>query len=124
MMNAANLKRKERCKLFKEAFNTAVLLDRLTVITRNGVTKTRDEHWNNKLPKFSKHLRKWGEAGVVTLRDLKKSKIQDKGITCMFVGYSPDHAGACYRMYNPDTSRIHTTRDIKWLGRMYSTTKI
>ena len=22
-------------------------------------------------------------------------------------------------MYNPDTSRIHTTRDVKWLGRVY-----
>ena len=40
MMNAANLCRKERCKLFKEAFNTAALLDGLTIITRDGVTKT------------------------------------------------------------------------------------
>ena len=119
MMNAANLGRKERCKLFKEAFTTAAMLDGLTVITRNGETKTRYEHWNGVLPKFSKHLKKWGEAGVVTLRDLKKSKMQDKGLTCMFVGYAQDHAGDCYRMYNPDTSRNHTTRDVKWLGRMY-----
>ena len=55
----------------------------------------------------------------MTLRDLKKSKMQDKGLTCMFVGYAKDHAGDCYRMYNPDTSRVHTTRDVKWLGRMY-----
>ena len=37
----------------------------------------------------------------------------------MFVGYAKDHAGNCYRMYNPATSRIHTSRDVKWLGRMY-----
>ena len=35
------------------------------------------------------------------------------------VGYAQDHAGDCYRMYNPDTSRIHTTRDLKLLNRMY-----
>ena len=119
MMNAANLGMKERCKLFREAFTTAAMLDGLTIITRKGITKTRYEHWNGVIPKFSKHLKKWGEAGVVTLRDLKKSKMQDKGLTCMFVGYAQDHAGDCYRMYNPDTSRVHTTRDVRWLGRMY-----
>ena len=50
---------------------------------------------------------------------MKKSKIQDKGLTCLFVGYAKDHAENCYRMYNPATSRIHTSRDVKWLGRMY-----
>ena len=63
-------------------------------------------------------MRTWGEAGVVTLRDRKKSKIQDKGTTCI-VGYALDHTGDCYRMYNPETSKIHLTRDIKWLNRMY-----
>ena len=52
MMNAANLKRKERCKLFKKAFTTAAMLDGLTVITRNGVAQTRYEHWNGELPKY------------------------------------------------------------------------
>ena len=87
MMNGANLRRKERCKLFRESFSTAAMLDGLTMITRKGKTMTRYEHWNGVLPKFCRHLKKWGEAGVVTLRDLKKSKMQDKGITCMFVGY-------------------------------------
>ena len=119
MMNAANLGQKERCQLCKEAYQCATLTDGLTVITRNGETKTRYEHWCGKLPKFAHHLRTWGEAGVVKVRDLKKSKIQDKGITCMFVGYSMDHAGDCYRMFNPKTNRVHITRDIKWLNRMY-----
>ena len=37
----------------------------------------------------------------------------------MFVGYCPDHAGDCYKMYNPQTNRCHITRDVKWLKRMY-----
>ena len=43
----------------------------------------------------------------------------DKGITCMFIGYCLDHAGDCYKMYNPLTKRFHITRDVKWLDRMY-----
>ena len=37
----------------------------------------------------------------------------------MMVGYALDHAGDCYRMYNPITKGIHQSRDIKWLNRMY-----
>ena len=61
------------------------MYDGLTIITRKGVTKTRFEHLGNELAKFSKHLRTLGEARVVTRRDFKKSKMQDKGLTCIFV---------------------------------------
>ena len=37
----------------------------------------------------------------------------------MFVGYSPVHAGDCYRMFDLVTKKIHTSRDIRWLNRMY-----
>ena len=43
----------------------------------------------------------------------------DKGITCMFIGYDLDHAGDCYKMYNPLTGKYHISRDIKWLNKMY-----
>ena len=44
MINAANLSLHERCKLFKEAFQTATLLDGLVLITKDGERKTRFEH--------------------------------------------------------------------------------
>ena len=37
----------------------------------------------------------------------------------MMVGYTQNYAGDCYKMYSPDTSRIHTARDVKWLNRLY-----
>jgi hypothetical protein len=37
----------------------------------------------------------------------------------MFVGYSLDHTADCYEMWNPATSRVHQTRDVIWLNRMY-----
>ena len=63
--------------------------------------------------------RTWEEVGVVPLRDMKCPKIQDKGLTCMFLGYSLEHAGNCYRMYNPSTGKLHISRDVKWSNRMY-----
>lgn len=37
----------------------------------------------------------------------------------MFVGYALEHTGDSCRMYNHETSKVHLTRDIKWLNRMY-----
>ena len=118
-IHAAHLNEVNKYKLFKESHKCACLTDGLTVLTLNGKTQTRFEHWSGKLPAFAQHLRTWGEAGVISTRDLKTPKIHDKGITCMFVGYSLKHAGDCYRMWDPLTSRIHMSRDIKWLDRMY-----
>ena len=97
----------------KKSHQSACLTDGLGVITKNGVTQTRYENWNGQIPSFAYHLRTWGEAGVVCLRDLKTPKIHDKGITCMFVGYSIAHTGNTYRMFDPKTGRIHISSDIK-----------
>ena len=37
----------------------------------------------------------------------------------MFVGYALQHAGDCYRMYNPKTKKIMISRDIKWMNEMF-----
>jgi len=37
------------------------------------------------------------------------------------VGYSLDHAGDTYCMWNPKTKGLHNTRDVVWLKRMYYT---
>ncbi len=39
----------------------------------------------------------------------------------VFVGYADEHAGNCYRMYNPVTSKVNVTRDVIWRGLMYFT---
>lgn len=88
----------------------------------NGKTATRYEHWGSELPTFAKHLRVWGEAGVVKTKQIKTPKVADRGVICMFTGYSLDHAGDCYRMFNPKTKRIVNSRDIRWLKSMFFTT--
>ena len=124
MMHAANVPLEQRYKLVKEAIKTKTLLDGLTVITIDGKADTRYKHWCGSNPKFTNHLRTWGEAGTVTLRDHKSGKIIDRGVHCMFVGYATDHAGDCYRMWDPTTGRVHLTRDIRWLKRMFFTKKL
>ena len=37
----------------------------------------------------------------------------------MFVGYSKEHSGDVYMMWNPESGRIQNTRDVIWLKRMY-----
>jgi hypothetical protein len=48
-------------------------------------------------------------------------QLDDRGMTCVFVGYAVDHEGDCYLMWNPTTMRVYTTRDIIWLNRFYYT---
>ena len=49
-----------------------------------------------------KHLRSFGEMAVVAIHEKEKmrSKLDNRGKTCMFVGYADDHAGDVYRYLN------------------------
>jgi hypothetical protein len=61
----------------------------------------------------------FGEAGII--KDGKKGKVLNRGLTMMFVGYSGDHAKNNFQMYNPVASRIAQTQDVIWMGRMFHT---
>ena len=118
-MIAAKVPMEIRCIVGKECINCITQLDALQMIEINGEKKSRHEHWNGKLPAYAKALRTWGEAGTVTLKQKMESKMSDRGVTCMFVGYNSDSGDDVYRMWNPETKRIHCTRDIIWLKRYF-----
>ena len=42
----------------------------------------------------------------------------------MFVGYNKKSGNNVFRMWNPDTNRIHNTRDIIWLKRIFYQDKL
>jgi hypothetical protein len=121
LMNHANVPLIWRYKLFAKAFKTATLLNGLHVIELDGIQATRYEHWCGSNPKFANHLRTWGKAGTVNLKSKATPKVADRGIQCMMVGYSTNHTGDCYEMWDPNTGGVHTTRDIIWPKRMYFT---
>lgn len=118
-MHYANVPLVIRYKVWKEAFKTATLLDGLTATTIDGVTDTRYVHWGGANPSFAKHLKTWGEAGTVKIKIKATPRVADRGVQCMMVGYAPHHDGDCYMMWDPHTQRIHESRDITWLKRMF-----
>ena len=61
--------------------------------------------------KYTRSLRTFGEMAVIAIHEGKKmrSKLDDRGKTCMFVGYADDHA-------NIHTRRIILSRDVRWLN--------
>ncbi len=90
VMNAAQIPKSERFKLWGEAATTVTALDNPIPVTWNGITKTRYEHAGFEIPKFVKYLRTFGEAGIV--KNGKDGKVGDRGITMLFVGYADEHA--------------------------------
>ena len=65
-----------------------------------------------------KYMRTFGEMAVVAIHEGKKmrSKLDNRGKTCMFVGYAEDHAGDVYRFLNIHMIRIIMSRDVRWLN--------
>jgi hypothetical protein len=107
MLIAVQIPDKERFKLWPEVVMTATFLNNLVPVILNGETKTRWEHASHKLPLWVTNLRTFGEAG--TIKEGKKGKVLDRGVTMMFIWYNNYHSGNCYCMYNPVTSRVVIT---------------
>ena len=111
MMIATNIPYALYFKLYCETYQYATMLESLVVIDLDGVGKTRLEHWGVDLLNWTMALCTWVEAGVVTLTSRATPKMANNGLTCMFVGYAPNHANGVYRMWNLCTGRVHISRD-------------
>ena len=59
-----------------------------------------------------------GEMAVIAIHEGKKmrSKLDDRGKTCLFVGYADDHSRDTYRFLNIHTKRVIISRDVRWLN--------
>ena len=58
---------------------------------------------------------------MVAIHEGKKmrSKLDNRGKTCMFVGYADDHTKDVYRFLNIHTKRIILSRDVRWLNTIW-----
>ena len=95
----------------QKAFEMATDLDNLVPIDIDGTIKPRVEHWCGKIPGCAHHLHKWGESGVVKIKDETTPKLADCVITCMMVGHAKQHSGDCHQMVNMNTKKILETSD-------------
>ena len=100
MLIQAGINSKEKGEFWFEVISTATNLDNIMV--RPDRTKPPYTLFYNKDAKFMKHLGCFGEMAVVAIHEGKKmrSKFDNRGETCMFVGYADDHSGDVYSVEN------------------------
>ena len=114
MMAAAKWEDSMKHKFWMEAAATATKLD--TIMNEKGQQSPYQQFYGES-PAFEKHLRTFGEVGIMTLKpgNAIKSKLGDRGIKCLFLGYAANHAGNVYRVLNLTTNMVMISRDVKWL---------
>ena len=115
MMIQAGRESKYKGEFWCEVISTATKLDNIMVRPE----RTIPPHilFYGKDAKYMRCLRIFGEMGVVAIHEGKKmrSKLDDRGKTCMLVGYVDDHSCDVYRFLNIHTKRIIMSRDVRWL---------
>ena len=112
MLHDAHLPRDRLGAFAPKHFVTASKLNGMTQVTLGGMTASRREHFGDFLPKFASHLRTWGEAGTVKLASNFSSKLLDRGIICVFVGYADNHNGDCFETWDLATGSVHVSRNV------------
>ena len=88
------------------------------IMVRPERTKPPHALFYGKDAKYMRSLRTFGEMAVIAIHEGKKMrlKLDDRGKTCMFVGYADDHTKDVYRFLNIHTRRIILSRDVRWLN--------
>ena len=119
MMNYAGIVPEKRDKIWTEVAATATKLENILVDKKDE--KSAYEKVYGKLPDYAKHLRTFGEVGIVPLKtgEQIKAKLNDRGMVCIFLGYAKKHAGNVYRMLNVKTNSVIVTRDVYWTNKMW-----
>ena len=119
MLIQEGINAKEKGEFWCEVISTTTNLDNIMV--RQDRTKPPFTLLYNKDAKYMKHLRSFGEMAVVAIHEGGKmrSKLDNRGKTCMFVGYADDHSGDVYRFLNVKTKSFIMSRDARWLNRMW-----
>ena len=121
MLNRARLPERWRSGIWAEAAATATFNENL-LVTKDKSKPSYELFFGKEHP-HGRELRVFGEMGVVTLVRKINGKLVDRGINCMFVGYSENHPSNVYRMFDFHTRRIKQSRNIEWLGKTYGELK-
>ena len=116
MLIQAGIDSQGKGEFWCEVISTATKLDNIMV--RPERTKPPHTIFYGKDAKYMKYLRTFGEMAVIAIHEGKKmrSKLDDRGKMCMFVGYADDHSRDVYRFLNIHTKRIIISRDVRWLN--------
>ena len=116
MLIQAGMDSKDKGEFWCEVISTATKVDNIMV--RPERAKSPHTLFYGKDAKYMKYMRTFRDMAVVAIHEGKKmrSKLDNRGKTCMFVGYAEDHAGDVYRFLNIHTKRVIMSRDVRWLN--------
>ena len=116
MLIQAGIDSKYKGEFWCEVISTATKLDNIMV--RPERTKPPHTLFYGKDAKYMRCMRTFGEMAVIAIHQGKKmrSKLDDRGKTCMFVGYADDHSRDVYRFLNIHTTRIIISKDVRWMN--------
>jgi hypothetical protein len=119
MMTEAGLRGAQKQMLWCEVAHTATKLNNIMV--KDKTEKSPYFLFYGEDPKYQKHLKIFGEMAVIASHANKKTrtKLEDRGRTAMFIGYSDDHEGNVYRFVNIKTYKIVLSRDAQWLNILW-----
>ena len=117
IMNDANIPIEYRAALAILAIEFATVVDGLTAIDVEGKKMTRDQLVFGANNKWVNNMHTFGEAVVVA--EGKDSKTGNRGTEMMFVGYPSNRSSDTFKLWNQNTNRVVTSRDVIWLKKMY-----
>jgi hypothetical protein len=91
------------------------------VVTLNKPVAAFNQFYGIKEPKLS-IMKPFGEMAVVENHDRRKirSKLENRGKTCMFLGAAPNHAPDIFRFLNLETKKVIVSRNAIWLDKCSS----
>ena len=125
MLNGLGIYGQLRENLWSECSKTDTLLNNVLANKKTHSEKDRTPQYPyqvfyGKLPNYFSGLKVFGEIGILkTSYSRLQSKLNNKGSTAIFVGYSTRHGTNVYRMFNLTTQSISISRDIAWLNVKY-----
>ena len=119
MLNWARLTENMRNGLWAQCALLATQLE--NILYKPGNKKSASELFYGKNPTWIQNLNFFGEIGIVHDGQNAKirGKLSDRGIECMFIGYSDDHAANVYKFFNLNKQSVIMSRNVIWLKQNY-----
>ena len=99
----------------ERSFATSYGCIRAMLNSKNIQGKLRQSLW----PAYSKHLQAFGKIGIAKKGNRITSKLNDKGVMCMIIGYATDNASGTYRLLNLSTMKVFESINVQWLDMNY-----
>ena len=95
--------------------------DENLIVTRNNPESPFKKMYGKEIPGW-RERRIWGEMAIVdygSAENSMKKKTSNRGYPCIYLGRAKNHSSDTNRFLNLKTLRTITSRDVRWLGKMY-----